>query len=187
VVVESCNALTENDHMLQHTSLARSLFALRVITRKFHRYWLSLKNVCVDSPIYNSRGRSLKSTILAQTIGGGVADERDPNIVVIRAHVTLHLEHGALIGANLAGNVMAKIFPPSRGVADVVGRIGCLTDLNVGMDPEATGCPPRPNASRNRQVDHRQKFSIATRKVSNRHEHAETGALKRPFIQCILA
>jgi hypothetical protein len=113
-------------------------FASRVI------YWLSLKNVCVDSPIYSSRGRSLKSTILAQTIGGGVADERDQNNVVIRAHVTLHLEHGALIGANLAGKttllrVMAKIFPPSRGVADVVGRIGCLTDLNVGMDPEATG------------------------------------------------
>jgi ABC-type polysaccharide/polyol phosphate export permease len=37
VVVESCNALTENDHMLQHISLARSLFALRVIARKFHR------------------------------------------------------------------------------------------------------------------------------------------------------
>ena len=27
--------------------------------------------------IYNSRGRSLKSRILAQAVGGGVADDRD--------------------------------------------------------------------------------------------------------------
>jgi ABC-2 type transport system ATP-binding protein/lipopolysaccharide transport system ATP-binding protein len=34
---------------------------------------------------------------------------------------------------------MAKIYPPTHGMADIVGRIACLTDLNVGMDPEATG------------------------------------------------
>jgi ABC-type polysaccharide/polyol phosphate transport system ATPase subunit len=110
---------------------------------------ITLENVSVDLPIYNARGRSLKSVILAQTVGGGVADDRDQSVVVIRAldHVTLHLEHGArvaLIGANGAGKttllrVMAKIYPPTRGVVDIIGRIACLTDLNVGMDPEATG------------------------------------------------
>ena len=110
---------------------------------------ITLEDVCVDLPIYNARGRSLKSVILAQTVGGGVADDRDQSVVVIRAlnHVSLHLEHGArvaLIGANGAGKttllrVMAKIYPPTRGVVDVVGRVACLTDLNVGMDPEATG------------------------------------------------
>ena len=61
--------------------------------------------------------------------------------------MTLHLEHGArvgLIGANGAGKttllrVMAKIYPPTHGIADVGGRVACLTNLNVGMDPEATG------------------------------------------------
>ena len=59
----------------------------------------------------------------------------------------MHLEHGArvaLIGSNGAGKttllrVMGKIYPPTAGVAEVAGRIGCLTDLNVGMDAEATG------------------------------------------------
>ena len=110
---------------------------------------IALQNVCVDLPIYNSRGRSLKSAILAQTVGGGVADDRDRSVVVIRAldHVSLHLEHGsrvALIGANGSGKttllrVMGKIYPPTGGVADIAGRIACLTELNVGMDPEATG------------------------------------------------
>ena len=110
---------------------------------------IAIEDVCVDLPIYNSRGRSLKSAILAQTVGGGIADDRDQSVVVIRAldHLTLHLEHGdrvGLVGANGAGKttllrVMAKIYPPTHGIANVVGRIACLTDLRVGMDPEATG------------------------------------------------
>jgi ABC-type polysaccharide/polyol phosphate transport system ATPase subunit len=110
---------------------------------------ITLDDVCVDLAIYNSRGRSLKSTILAQTIGGRVADDRDQSVVVIRAlnHVTLHLDHGArvaLVGANGAGKttllrVMAKIYPPTRGSVEIAGRIACLTDLNAGMDTEATG------------------------------------------------
>jgi len=86
---------------------------------------------------------------MAQTVGGRMADSRDRNIVVIRAlnDVTLHLEHGArvaLIGANGAGKttllrVMARIYPPTSGSVDIVGRVACLTDLHVGMDTEATG------------------------------------------------
>jgi hypothetical protein len=69
---------------------------------------IALEDVCVDLPIYNSKGRSLKSAILAQTVGGGVAEDRDRSVVVIRAldHVSLHLEHSArvaLIGANGSG------------------------------------------------------------------------------------
>jgi ABC-type polysaccharide/polyol phosphate transport system ATPase subunit len=110
---------------------------------------IKLHDVCVDLPIYNSRGRSLKSAILAQTIGGRVSDDRDQGVVVIRAlnHVSLQLDHGArvaLVGANGAGKttllrVMGKIFPPSLGAVEIVGQVTCLTDLNAGMDTEATG------------------------------------------------
>ena len=92
--------------------------------------------------------RSSRQSWLRQ-LAAVVADDRDQSVVVIRAldHVTLHLEHGArvaLIGSNGAGKttllrVMAKIYPPTHGVADIGGRIACLTDLNVGMDAEATG------------------------------------------------
>ncbi len=110
---------------------------------------IDLQGIYVDLPIYNSKGRSLKSTILTQTVGGRMADDHDRSVVVIRAlnDVTLHLEHGArvaLIGANGAGKttllrVMARIYPPTRGRLDIVGNVVCLTDLSVGMDTEATG------------------------------------------------
>jgi ABC-type polysaccharide/polyol phosphate transport system ATPase subunit len=110
---------------------------------------IKLENVVVDLPLYNSKGRSLKSSILAQTVGGRAVDDRDRAVVVIRAlnDVTLHVEHGtrlALIGANGAGKttllkVMAKIYPPSAGTVNVDGRVASLTDLNIGMDTEATG------------------------------------------------
>ncbi len=111
--------------------------------------FIRLRDVCVDLPIYNSRGRSLKSAILARTVGGRIADDPDQSVVVIRAlnHLTLELEHGArvgLVGPNGAGKttllrVMAKIYPPTSGVADVAGRVTSLTNLNVGLDAEATG------------------------------------------------
>ena len=110
---------------------------------------IKLQNVSVELPLYNSKGRSIKSTILAQAVGGRAVDRRDRSIVVIRAlsDVTLHVEHGAriaLIGANGAGKttllrVAARIYPPTRGIVDISGHVACLTDLNVGMDTEATG------------------------------------------------
>ena len=110
---------------------------------------ISLREVSVDLPIYNSKGRSLKSSIVSRAVGGKMIDDRDRNITVIRAldQVTLKLDHGsrvAGIGSNGAGKttllrVMAGIYPPSSGKVDVDGRAICLTDLSFGMDTEATG------------------------------------------------
>ena len=60
---------------------------------------------------------------------------------------TLHVEHGArigIVGSNGAGKttllrVMGRIYPPTQGTVQIDGRATCLTDLNVGMDAEATG------------------------------------------------
>jgi ABC-2 type transport system ATP-binding protein/lipopolysaccharide transport system ATP-binding protein len=111
--------------------------------------FIDLNDVCVDLPIYNTKGRSLKSTVLARAIGGRIADEHGQSAVVIRAlsHISLRLQQGSrvgLVGANGAGKttllrVMAKIYPPTHGAVKIGGRITCLTDLNVGMDFEATG------------------------------------------------
>lgn len=110
---------------------------------------IRLTNVGVELPLYNSTGRSLKSRVLAQTVGGRAVDTRDRSVVVIRAlhDVTLHVEHGArvgIVGSNGAGKttllrVMGRIYPPTQGAVQIDGRATCLTDLNVGMDAEATG------------------------------------------------
>jgi homopolymeric O-antigen transport system ATP-binding protein len=110
---------------------------------------IKLHEVGVDLPIYNSKGRSLKSSILSRTVGGKMIEDRDRNVTVIRAldHVTLSLDHGsrvAVIGSNGAGKttllrVMAGIYPPTNGKVEIDGRAVCLTDLNFGMDTEATG------------------------------------------------
>jgi len=110
---------------------------------------INLDRVVIDLPIYNSRGRSLKSAILSHAVGGRLVDDTDRSVVVIRAlnEISLQLEHGerlALIGPNGAGKttllrVMGRIYPPTSGNADITGHIACLTDLAVGLDMEATG------------------------------------------------
>jgi ABC-2 type transport system ATP-binding protein len=61
--------------------------------------------------------------------------------------VNLRLEHGArvaLVGHNGAGKttllrLLAGIYEPTRGVAEIRGRVAPIFDLGVGMDPEISG------------------------------------------------
>jgi ABC-2 type transport system ATP-binding protein/lipopolysaccharide transport system ATP-binding protein len=110
---------------------------------------IDLKDIAVHIPIYNARGRDMKSMLIRRTVGGVVGAERDSPIVVVKAldGVTLRLAEGdrvALVGGNGAGKttllrVMARIYPPTAGVASIDGRVSALTDLMMGMDVEASG------------------------------------------------
>lgn len=110
---------------------------------------IDLKNVSVSMPIYNSRARGLKHEILRRTVGGNVEHPKDKRITVIQAlnDVTLRVSNGdriGLIGRNGAGKttllrVMSRIYPPTAGTANIVGTISSMTDLSVGMNPEASG------------------------------------------------
>ena len=110
---------------------------------------IDLKNVSVSMPIYNSRGRGLKHEILRRTVGGNLDHPKDKRITIIQAlnDVTLQVKDGdriGLIGRNGAGKttllrVMSRIYPPTAGTAHIVGAISSMTDLSVGMNPEATG------------------------------------------------
>jgi ABC-type polysaccharide/polyol phosphate transport system ATPase subunit len=110
---------------------------------------IDLQDVHVHIPIYNARGRDMKSMLLRRTVGAAVGTGKDSPIIVVRAldGVTLRLSEGdrvALIGGNGAGKttllrVMARIYPPTGGRAIVDGRVSALTDLMMGMDVEASG------------------------------------------------
>ncbi|MGO4527061.1 ABC transporter ATP-binding protein [Microvirga sp. 2MCAF35] len=108
---------------------------------------ITLRNVCVDFPIYNARGRSLKANVLRRV--GGRIDSNNREIITVEAlrDITLDLKPGdrlALVGHNGAGKstllrVLAGAYEPSRGLAEINGKVSSLLDMTMGMDPELTG------------------------------------------------
>ena len=110
---------------------------------------IDLQNVSVSLPIYNSRGRALKHEVLRRTVGSNLDHPKDQRATVVQAlnEVTLCLKDGdrvGLIGRNGAGKttmlrVMSRIYQPTSGIAKIVGTISSMTDLSIGMSPEATG------------------------------------------------
>jgi lipopolysaccharide transport system ATP-binding protein len=107
-----------------------------------------LRNVSVDIPIFNAKGRSLTSRILEAATGGKL--DADPHgMVLVRAlaNVNLELKDGdriGLIGNNGAGKstllrVLSGAFVPTSGTAITEGSIGSLIDISLGINPEASG------------------------------------------------
>ncbi|WP_276330614.1 ABC transporter ATP-binding protein [Microvirga aerophila] len=80
---------------------------------------------------------------------GGRIGGQDGEIVTVEAlrGINLELRPGdrlALVGHNGAGKstllrVLAGAYEPSRGVAEIHGKVSSLLDMTMGMDPELTG------------------------------------------------
>jgi ABC-2 type transport system ATP-binding protein len=107
---------------------------------------ITTKDACVDFPIFDAKSRSLKKTVMG-LVGGNIASESKVPIIEALRDITVHIEHGArvaLVGHNGAGKttllrLLAGIYEPTRGVAEIRGRVAPIFDLGVGMDPEITG------------------------------------------------
>jgi len=109
---------------------------------------IDFQDVCVDFPIFNSTGRSLKKRLMGVATGGQLNQDAT-GVVVIRALENLGFkfqdgERVALIGHNGAGKttllrVLSGVYTPTRGNAVIQGRIGSLIDISLGIDPEASG------------------------------------------------
>jgi ABC-2 type transport system ATP-binding protein len=107
---------------------------------------ISTKDACVDFPIFDAKSRSLKKTVMG-LVGGNIASDSKVPIIEALRDITLHLEHGArvgLVGHNGAGKstllrLLSGIYEPTRGSADIRGRVAPVFDLGVGMDPEISG------------------------------------------------
>jgi lipopolysaccharide transport system ATP-binding protein len=109
---------------------------------------IEFKNVCVDFPIYNANGRSLKKRLIQVATGGQLgADQQGRVIVRALEDLTLTLRDGervGLLGHNGAGKstmlrLLSSVYEPSSGTARIEGEIGSLIDISLGTDPEATG------------------------------------------------
>ena len=108
---------------------------------------IELVDASVEIPIFNSRGRSLKTTLIRRVGGQVETDGRDVVTVKALRHVDLSLRPGdrlGLIGHNGAGKstllrVFAGSYEPSTGRADIYGTVSSLIDMEMGMDPELTG------------------------------------------------
>jgi ABC-type polysaccharide/polyol phosphate transport system ATPase subunit len=110
---------------------------------------IELVDVTVDIPVYNMRGRSLKSMVFRRAVGGNVRAREQGDVVVIRAleKVSATFSSGdriGLIGHNGAGKttllrVMSGVYAPTTGSARIEGDVSALTDIMTGMDLEATG------------------------------------------------
>ena len=108
---------------------------------------IELNDASVEIPIFNSRGRSLKTTLIRRVGGQVEADDRDVVTVKALRKLNLSLRPGdrlGLIGHNGAGKstllrVFAGSYEPSTGQAHIIGTVSSLIDMEMGMDPELTG------------------------------------------------
>ncbi|KAB0571500.1 ABC transporter ATP-binding protein [Brucella pituitosa] len=109
---------------------------------------IKLDNVSVEFPIYNSSSRSLKNRVLSIATGGKIERKSD-RLVVIRGleGVSLTLNDGdriGLIGHNGSGKttllrVLSGIYTPTQGGAFIDGTCVSLINIQLGIDPDATG------------------------------------------------
>jgi lipopolysaccharide transport system ATP-binding protein len=108
---------------------------------------IQLHDVCVDLPVFGAHSRSLKNRIISAATGGRLAKEAGVTFVRALSHVNLELRAGdrvGLWGHNGAGKttllrVLAGAYTPSQGTLTIEGEVTSLIDLQLGMEPEATG------------------------------------------------
>ncbi|MDT6941784.1 ABC transporter ATP-binding protein [Brucella pseudogrignonensis] len=109
---------------------------------------IKLENVSVEFPIYNASNRSLKNRVLNIATGGSV-ERRGDGLVIVRGleNISITLRDSdrvGLIGHNGSGKttllrVLSGIYTPTQGHAIIQGKCVSLININLGIDPEATG------------------------------------------------
>lgn len=108
---------------------------------------ISCRGLTLRFPVYGVDAKSLKKQ-LAVAVGGRV-DRRLTGVTEVTALSNLNLELKAgdrlgLIGHNGSGKTtllraLSGAYQPDEGEIEVHGRIAALLDLNLGVDPSASG------------------------------------------------
>ncbi len=109
---------------------------------------IQLNSVSVEFPIYNIDARSFKKQLISFSTGGRILKSAHQSMLVKALdNVTLSLTDNdsvGVIGCNGSGKstllrLLAGIYEPTNGVAEVKGKISSILDMNLGLNPEATG------------------------------------------------
>lgn len=108
---------------------------------------VTLENVSVDYPIFGVDGESLKKTLTRAATGGRIGGTAGVTVVEALRDVSFELREGdrlGVMGHNGAGKstllqVLAGVFPPSRGRYRSTGSIASLVNPMLGIEREATG------------------------------------------------
>ena len=111
--------------------------------------FIQLSNVDIDFPVFDAQSIGLINTLVRFTgMTRTKAQIAKPiSIVPALRNIDLDLRAGdrvGLIGHNGAGKstmlrVLSGVYEPVRGVITQHGTVSALTDLMLGMDPEASG------------------------------------------------
>jgi lipopolysaccharide transport system ATP-binding protein len=109
---------------------------------------ISAVDLVIDFPVYGTRSRSLKNTVIRAATGGALATDASDRVVV-RAidHISFDWREGdrvGLVGNNGSGKTtllraIAGVYEPVGGTLAVEGRIVSMLSLTLGMESEATG------------------------------------------------
>jgi ABC-type polysaccharide/polyol phosphate transport system ATPase subunit len=107
---------------------------------------IRLDNISVSYPIFNAHTRSLRAAVFSR-LGGKIVTHNKTIVVEAIKNLSLDLADGdrlALLGHNGAGKttllrVLAGVYAPQSGSAEIKGRISSFTDITLGMDMEANG------------------------------------------------
>ena len=108
---------------------------------------IQLNSVSVRFPVYDSKQRSIKQTLLGAATGGTLVQGNRYAEVDALKNISLDIREGdrvALLGHNGAGKttllrVIAGVYAPTAGTVSVQGHTTSLLDAQLGMDPDATG------------------------------------------------
>jgi lipopolysaccharide transport system ATP-binding protein len=108
---------------------------------------ISVRDLSLRFPVYGVDAKSLKRHLARITVGGQLARSHGVTEVTALKNVNLELKAGdrlGLIGHNGSGKTtllraLSGAYEPDDGVIEVHGRIAALLDLNLGVDPTATG------------------------------------------------
>ena len=110
--------------------------------------FIKLSNASVEYPIFGKSGRSLTNRIVEIATGGQVNRDAKGNISVkALREITLEVSSGerlGIVGHNGAGKssllkLISGVYEPTQGQITKSGRIGSLTDVSLGINPDSTG------------------------------------------------